>query len=103
MAPVGEGTIFGGNKVTKIGDIEDGISRTLAVVEVKPELAVPWTAPQDYRFDAEDPGAGLAWGTDDATGVMACDGHWQLLRKSISEEMLLRLFQMNDGMPARYE
>jgi hypothetical protein len=103
VAPVGEGTIFGGREVTKIGDIKDGTSRTLVVVEVKPELAVPWTAPQDYAFAADDPGAGLAWGPDESVGVMSCDGAWHLLHKSITADMLLRLFQMNDGLPADYK
>ena len=43
-----------------IGSITDGTVNTLFAVEVKPELEVPWTAPQDYVFDRQSPAAGLA-------------------------------------------
>ncbi len=102
VAPVGESTIFGQDKATRIHDIRDGTSKTVALVEVKPELAVPWTAPQDYQFDANAPGSGLAWGPDDATGVLYCDGAWHLIPKSLPDEMLRRLYQMNDGKPVQF-
>ena len=59
VAPAGDGTIFGGNKVMTFSRVTDGLSNTAMVVEVNPELAVPWTAPQDYAFDPESPVAGL--------------------------------------------
>ena len=59
LAPVGDDTVFGGTKATRFQDIRDGASNTVVLVEVKPELAVPWTAPADYAFDSSAPAKGL--------------------------------------------
>ena len=64
LAPLGEDTIYGGEKAVKIRQITDGTSNTVTLVEVKPSLSVPWTAPQDYAFDAKNPGQGLRLGHD---------------------------------------
>lgn len=101
VAPVGEGTIMGGNEVVKIRQIVDGTSKTLLIVEVKPANAVPWTAPQDYAFSPDDPGAGLFWDHNGNVAVGFCDGSYRVLPKSISKEMLRRLFIMNDGRAIR--
>jgi hypothetical protein len=42
LAPVGEDTVFGGSKPIRFSDIRDGTSNTVVLVEVKPQLAVPW-------------------------------------------------------------
>ena len=60
LAPVGNDTVFGGAKATRFGDIRDGTSNTIVLVEVKPEFAVPWTAPGDYAFDPERARQGTA-------------------------------------------
>ena len=57
---MGDDTIFGGTKPVKFGDIKDGSSNTLWLVEVKAEFAKPWTSPEDYVFDATNPAIGLA-------------------------------------------
>ena len=44
--------IFGRFDFTKMGAITDGTSNTVFFIEVKPELAVPWTAPDDYQSTA---------------------------------------------------
>ena len=59
LAPIGEDTVFGGVKATRFRDIWDGTSNTVALVEVQPERAVPWTAPDDYVFDPAAPATGL--------------------------------------------
>ncbi len=98
LAPEGEDTIFGGDQATRFQDIHDGLSNTIAVVEVQSQLAVPWTAPDDYAFDPQDPGAGL-WESSDGTFLAAVmDGSvHRSLRKNASAEMLLGLFQTSDG------
>ncbi len=97
LAPVGEDTVFGGPKATRIQDILDGTSNTVVLVEAKPELAVPWTAPQDYNFDPNVPGRGLDVGTDGRFLAGFADGSVQRLRGNIEPELLLRLFRKNDG------
>ena len=103
VAPAGDGTILGGSEVVKIRHITDGTSKTVLLVEVKPEHAVPWTAPQDYAFSLDDPGAGLSWDHNGNVAVGFCDGSHRVLPKSISKEMLRRLFIMNDGRAIRLE
>ena len=99
VAPVGEGTVFGGNEAVKFSEVRDGSSKTLALVEVKTELAVPWTAPQDYKFDLKAPASGLAWDAGDITLGGACDGHIAEIPRSFSDDSFLRAFLMNDGQP----
>jgi hypothetical protein len=44
---------------TDFARISDGTSNTLAVVEVTPDKAVPWTKPDDHRFEPAQPLAGI--------------------------------------------
>jgi hypothetical protein len=99
LAPVGEDTIFGGDKSISIRHILDGTSNTAALVEVKPSLSVPWTAPQDYAFDPQQPGEGLGVGTDGRFLAALADGSVQMFRGNAVPELLLRLFQKSDGKP----
>lgn len=59
LAPVGDDTIFGGTKPIRLGDVKEGLSNTIWLVEIKAEFAKPWTAPEDYVFDATNPAFGL--------------------------------------------
>jgi hypothetical protein len=97
LAPTGNGAVFGGSKAAKFQDIQDGTSNTVVLVEVKPELAVPWTAPADYAFDPQSPGSGLQAGSDGRFLAAFADSSVEPLRADAPPEMLLRLFQMNDG------
>ena len=54
LAFQGPGTMIDGNKKKTELDMKDGISGTIAVVEVSPERAVPWTQPIDIDITAED-------------------------------------------------
>lgn len=103
LAPIGEGTVFGQDAVAQFRDILDGTSKTVSVVNVRPGLAKPWTAPQDYAFEKDSPAAGLAF---DATGVSACvafDGAVHSLKKAWKAERFLRLFQCDDAQPVDFE
>lgn len=55
LAPVGDKTIFGRDKPIGFSNITDGTSNTIAIVEVKPEHAIPWTSPEEYRYDPQNP------------------------------------------------
>ena len=96
LAPVGEDTIFGGAKAVKFQNITDGTSNTAALVEVKPSLSVPWTAPQDYAFDSKQPGEGLRMGADGRFLAALADGSANTFRGNAAPELLLRLFQKSD-------
>lgn len=97
QAPVGEKTVFGQNKPTRIQSITDGTSNTVVLLEVKPELAVPWTAPADYRFDPQHPATGILVRADERWLCAFADGSTHLLPSRLPAETLLRLFEMNDG------
>jgi len=99
LAPVGEGTIFGGLKPCKLADILDGMSNTIWLVEVKPEFSKPWTAPADYAFDVANPVLGLAEiGVDKPTFLCGMgDGSVTQLPLSLPAKTILHLFLMNDG------
>ena len=60
LVPTGKETIFSDDKGTKLRQITDGTSKTILVVEVDAQHAVPWSKPEDLAVDEEKPAAGLA-------------------------------------------
>ncbi len=54
-APLGEKTVFGQNKPIGFQHILDGTSNTIVIVELQPEHAIPWTSPEEYRYDKAAP------------------------------------------------
>jgi hypothetical protein len=97
VAPVGEGTIFGGTETVTFGKITDGTSNTVMVVEVMPGAAVPWTAPQDYTFDPADPLAEIDTTRQNSFTALFGDGSVRNLPADVAAEKVVHLFQMNDG------
>src|SRR5262249_44451419 len=59
VVPAGPGTAFDGKKGRKITEVTDGTSNTLLVVDVDDDQAVPWTKPEDWKFDPKAPAKGL--------------------------------------------
>ena len=99
LAPVGEGTIFGSQKPCKFADVADGLSNTIWLVEVKAGLAKPWTAPEDFAFNVENPGLGLE-AIQGEKPTFLCgmgDSSVTQLPLSLPAKTILNLFQMNDG------
>ena len=97
VAPVGTGTFFGGTKPTKFSDVTDGTSNTIVLVEVKPEFAVPWTAPTDYNFKVDQAAAGLASNSEGIFIAALGDGSVQTFSATLPNQTIINLFQMNDG------
>ncbi len=97
VAPVGGNTIFGGKKPVTFSDITDGLSNTIFFVEVKPDRAVPWTAPFDYFFKPANPAEDLAIGADGQFLTALGDASVRLLPGNLPKETLKHLYQMNDG------
>ena len=93
VAPVSDNTILGAPTSVGFGSITDGSSNTVLLVIVKDSLAVPWTAPQDYTFDRDDPAAGLKFDKGKTPGAR-CDGSTYLADE---DNQWLQLFEMNDG------
>ncbi len=90
---------MGQSEVVAFRDVTDGLSNTIVIVEVKPENAVPWTAPQDYEFDAKDPAKGLFVEPDGRFNTALGDGAAIRIQADTKPETLHALFGMNDGIP----
>ena len=60
LRPTGNGAFDDGDgSSTSIGQITDGLSNTIMIVEANVDQAVPWTKPADYQFDPANPLRGL--------------------------------------------
>ncbi|HOM18937.1 MAG TPA: DUF1559 domain-containing protein, partial [Thermoguttaceae bacterium] len=100
---VGEGTLFEGDKKRPIGDIRDGTSNTIMLVEADPDRAVPWTKPDDLPFDPKKPLAGLGHARQGGFSVLFCDGSVRFISETIDPEVFRRLALINDGEPVHWD
>jgi hypothetical protein len=97
VAPVGNGTVFGGDKVVSFRDMGDGVAQTVVLVEVKPELAVPWTAPQDYAFDPQAPASGMRCWPDGKLVVAFGDSSTYAISSRLKAEQYTGIFTYDGG------
>jgi hypothetical protein len=98
LAPVGEDTIFSGEEGARIGEIRDGTSKTIMVLEVDADRAVPWTKPDDYEVEEKDPLAGLGhFRAGDILLAAFADGSVRPISRDIEPEIFLFLLQKSDG------
>jgi prepilin-type processing-associated H-X9-DG protein len=88
LAPFGTDTGWP-EKGLRISDILDGTSNTIGVVEVTPELAVPWTMPDDLDLDQNPAGE---WISPRGANIGMFDGSVQRISPSVSADVLRALF-----------
>ena len=93
VAPYGEGTGWPEGTL-RFRDITDGTSNSIALVEVKGELSVPWTKPEDLNLD-EHPGA--SWIEETGAWVAFFDGSVQRVSAFVADEVLAAFFTINGG------
>lgn len=55
----GEGMLFGNAKPGRLSDVTDGFGNTIMALVVGPEIAVPWTKPDELMLDADKPVASI--------------------------------------------
>lgn len=95
----GEKGIFRpGEKGASLREMGDGISKTVVVVEVDDELAVPWTKPDDYDPDVRAFMEGL--GHHRAGGIFLAvfaDCHAMAISNEVDEALLRAVFTINGG------
>lgn len=93
LAPFGEDCGWPGEKFD-FRSITDGTSSTIALTEVAPYLAVPWTAPDDLDID-ENPGT--SWMSDRGANVGMFDGSVRWISAELTEDVLRALMTINGG------
>ncbi len=92
----GEGMMFGKNKIG-FGQITDGSSNTVLMVEADPSRAVEWTKPEDYEVDRRRPLDGLGGVQTGGFIVTMADGSSRLMRPNIDPKTWLNLLTIGDG------
>lgn len=96
----GVGTMFEGAKATSLGDIADGTSNTLLVVEV-PGTSVHWMEPKDTTVEGLNQMLQNVFngrsGHPAGFNALFCDGSVRLFSFEIDEEMLKLMIQKSDG------
>jgi hypothetical protein len=87
--------VFGAREGTPIREIRDGTSNTILAVEVVADRAVPWTKPEDWEVDFDDPLRGVRRGEkDDRGGVFSaayCDGSVRVIHSNIDSTVFKSL------------
>lgn len=97
FALTGPTTAFGptDGKGTKIQDITDGTSNTIAIVEAK--RPVPWTKPEDIDYSAEKPLPKFGGWHDGGFLVGMCDGSVHFLMETLDQQTLRALLTRAGG------
>lgn len=95
--PVGPGTLFSGGRGPSLGNIPDGSSNTIMLLQAPPEAAVEWTRPQDLTIDPKNPTASLKLAPSGQIQVGMADGSVQTIGGAIDVGNLRRLFDPADG------
>jgi hypothetical protein len=78
-------------------DMVDGTMRTIMVVQVAEENAVPWTKPDDYQIDEQNPFAGLARSVDGGYTMLFGDGAVRTLPSTITADQLNAMYTCQGG------
>jgi len=96
LTPRADLSVFpGGPKGTPIRQIIDGTSRTIGVVEVNDELAVPWTKPDDWKVDPDAPTRGLGGHFPGVILATFCDASSHALPTNINPDAMRALLTRN--------
>jgi hypothetical protein len=96
LAVRGPQTIFPGKDSVGLAQITDGTSSTVMVVEAPDALAVEWSKPDDFVFDAEEPAKKLA-DSRKSILVLFADGSVRTSSSAMSGKTWTALFSRNGG------
>ena len=97
LTPNGDGTLFGGKDGLKFAQVTDGLSNTIMAVEADNDQAVPWTKPDDLKYDAKDPVKGLGHLRPGIFEALFADGSVQVISNSVDADVLRALFTFGGG------
>jgi prepilin-type processing-associated H-X9-DG protein len=92
LAIVTPNSCFRATEPGSLSDIIDGAARTMMVIEVFEDHAVPWMSP----FDADEKGFMEYRGSrhDRVFGALFADGHVEMMRDDISADVLRKLISI---------
>jgi prepilin-type processing-associated H-X9-DG protein len=88
LTPRGDGTAFPGKRGVGLRDIRDGTSKTIALVEVEDAQAVPWTKPDDWKFDPAKPKATFKGQYGNGMNTAFVDGSVHFVSHDVDEKLL---------------
>lgn len=95
QVPLSDESLLRQTEPTKMAQITDGTSNTILALETSVDAAVPWTAPQDYQINKDNPGAKLF--TNGETQIGLGDGSVRSIPESIAAEVLNALYTRGGG------
>jgi hypothetical protein len=107
MVVVGPETAFPGEQAAKMSDVYDGLSNTIAVVEVAGSTT-SWMEPTDLDFAALDtaingaPGNSISSNEPSGANVLMCDGAARFLETTIAPELVRFMLMKSDGQSVPY-
>jgi RNA polymerase sigma factor (sigma-70 family) len=93
------GTIFSNPAGTRLTEIPDGTSNTVALVEAKREIH--WTQPEDIRYFADKPLPKLGEWFPEGWHAGFADKEVKMLSPDNDETTIRRLFTIGDGHPTK--
>ncbi|WP_164100567.1 DUF1559 family PulG-like putative transporter [Candidatus Laterigemmans baculatus] len=97
QAVVGEGLGFEPDGVTRFSDFTDGLSNTLALVEVDADHAVPWTQPADAVIDFDAPLAKMNKANPRGFNAAFMDGAVRLITHTIEPALFAAMLTRAGG------
>ena len=100
FALVGPGTLFEGSKGIRWGQVADGTTTTIMLVEAKRNI--PWTKPKDIPFDPEKPLPAVGGFEKGHFSAGFADGHANRFNTEKIKDQLKWLIMRSDGHPIQW-
>ena len=86
-----------GERGIGFSSLADGSSNTIMVIESDESAAVPWTKPQDWKFDPDDPHRATGRNFPGGFLIGFCDGSVTFISEDTSDEELRALLTRSAG------
>lgn len=97
LVPFGSPTAFSGRQARPPRRWEDHAENTLLVLEVDDEFAIPWTQPEDLKFNSADPWYGLQKLREDGCFAVFGGGRVARIPRELDPRVLRGLFTIDGG------
>lgn len=95
LTPRADFTAFPDDQGVPIGKILDGTSKTIGLVEVDDAQTVPWTKPDDWKVDLQNPKAGFDGKYKNGTNTAFVDGSVHFVAYAVDEKLFKALLTIN--------